>query len=135
MNENRSASDLVRVALAAADAGDAASLEQAMHPNLVVHLAGVSQPIEGREYWLAGVLEMAQAFPDLHTDAQAVVEQGDVVAVRSVLRGTHRGTFNGMPATGRAIQVMSNDFYRIEDGQVLEAWIVTDTGTLFGQLS
>lgn len=135
MTTDRSAADLVRAALVAADAGDVASLEQAMHPDLVVHLAGVPVPIEGREHWLAGVMEMAQAFPDLHTDARAVVEQGDVVAVRSVLRGTHRGMFNGMPATGRAIEVMSNDFYRIESGQVVEAWIVTDTGTLFGQLS
>ncbi|OSY35299.1 hypothetical protein C8E95_2353 [Pseudonocardia autotrophica] len=30
---------------------------------------------------------------------------------------------------------MSNDFYRIEDGRGVEGWIVTDTGTLFAQIT
>lgn len=106
-----------------------------MHPDLVVTLAGVPEPIVGREFWLGGVLEMASAFPDLQTTVVGAVCEGDVVAVRSVLRGTHSGVFNGMAGTGRRIEVMSNDFYRIESGRVVEAWIVTDTGTLFGQIS
>lgn len=126
---------LVRRALAAADAGDRESLEEFMHLDLVVTLAGVSEPIVGREHWLGGVLEMAAAFPDLQTTVVDAVCEGDVVAVRSVLRGTHSGRFNGLAATGRSIEVMSNDFYRIESGRIVEAWIVTDTGTLFGQIS
>ncbi|MCH1882142.1 ester cyclase [Agrococcus sp. ARC_14] len=126
---------LVRDALAAADRGDALACEAAMHPDLVVTMAGVPEAIAGRDAWMGGVLEMSTAFPDLRTSVLDAVASDDRVAVRSVITGTHRGSFTGIEASGRSIEVMSHDFYRIEAGRIVEAWIVTDIGTLFSQIS
>jgi predicted ester cyclase len=54
--------------------------------------------------------------------------------VRNTLRGTHTGEFHGIPATGRSIEVMSNEIYRVEDGVIVEEWIVTDAASLFAQI-
>jgi predicted ester cyclase len=39
------------------------------------------------------------AFPDLEITPEQLLSEGDRVAVRLTLRGTHRGEFMGIPAT------------------------------------
>jgi predicted ester cyclase len=41
----------------------------------------------------------------------------------------------GFPGTGRTIEYVSHEFYRIADGLIAEEWICSDTATLFRQLS
>src|SRR5438045_4045601 len=47
------------------------------------------------------------AFPDLRHEIRETVEQGDTIAVRLFVRGTHTGPLNGpdgtIPATGREV--------------------------------
>jgi predicted ester cyclase len=38
-------------------------------------------------------------------------------------------------ATGRTIDYVSHEFYRVEDGLFLEEWICSDIASLFRQLS
>ena len=57
------------------------------------------------------------------------------VAVRLRFRGTHAGEFLGIGPTGRAVEYVSHEFYRIADGLIAEEWICSDTATLFRQLS
>jgi predicted ester cyclase len=39
------------------------------------------------------------------------------------------------PTTGRTIEYVSHEFYRIADGLIAEEWICSDMATLLGQLS
>jgi predicted ester cyclase len=64
-----------------------------------------------------------------------VLAAHDKVALRLRLRGTHSGEFMGFPATGRTIEYVSHEFYRIADGLIAEEWICSDMATLFRQLS
>jgi predicted ester cyclase len=50
-------------------------------------------------------------------------------------RGTHTGEFLGFAATGRTVEYVSHEFYRIADGLIAEEWICSDMATLLGQLS
>ena len=65
-------------------------------------------------------------------DKSLLVAAGDQVALRLTFRGTHQGEFLGMPATGRTIEYISHEFYRIADGLFAEEWICSDTATLQG---
>jgi predicted ester cyclase len=56
------------------------------------------------------------------------------VALRLTFRGTHQGEFLGLPATGRTIEYVSHEFYRIADGLIAEEWICSDMATLYRQL-
>ena len=80
---------------------------------------------------LAGLLS---AFPDLRVTVQQSIVDGDRVAVRMTMTGTHSGDFAGLPASGNQIDVPSCDVLRIEDGQVAEFWPLCDTARLFSQL-
>ena len=45
------------------------------------------------------------------------------------------GEFLGFPATGRSVEYVSHEFYRIADGLIAEEWICSDMAALFRQLS
>jgi steroid delta-isomerase-like uncharacterized protein len=51
---------------------------------------------------------------------EEMVAEGDAVAVRYTMRGTHRGDFAGVPPTGKAVVAQSMAFYRLADGQIGE---------------
>jgi predicted ester cyclase len=72
---------------------------------------------------------------DLHVRIDDVVAAGDEVAVRLTFRGTHQGDYLGLPATGRAIEYVSHEFYRIAGGLIAEEWICSDMATLHAQLT
>jgi predicted ester cyclase len=63
------------------------------------------------------------------------VTNPDSTSLRLTFRGTHQGEFLGIPATGRTIEYISHEFYRIADGVFAEEWICSDMATLHGQLT
>lgn len=78
---------------------------------------------------------MRHAFPGLQAHIEDIVAARDKVAVRVRFRGTHTGEFLGFAATGRTVEYVSHEFYRIADGLIAEEWICSDMATLFRQLS
>jgi predicted ester cyclase len=58
----------------------------------------------------------------------------DRVAARFVERGTHRGTFFGIPATGTRVRFTEMGILRIADGKIVETWFDLDMLGLMGQL-
>jgi len=126
---------LVRASFEAFDADDTEQLLRVCSPDLVMHFAEAPEPLRGRETWLQGFELMKRAFPDLEAQVDDLVASGDRVAVRVSFRGTHSGDFQGMPASGRSIHYVSHEFYRVEDGVIVEEWICSDMASLFRQLS
>jgi steroid delta-isomerase-like uncharacterized protein len=127
--------ELVRAGFRAFNAGDADRCTALAAPDLIMNLAELPQPRHGREAWRQGFEMMRRAFPDLQAHIEDSVAAQDKVAVRVRFRGTHSGEFLGIPATGRAIEYVSHEFYRIADGLIAEEWICSDTATLLRQLS
>jgi steroid delta-isomerase-like uncharacterized protein len=67
--------------------------------------------------------EAVAAFSDLHVTIEDLLAEGDEVAVRWTLRGTHDGELRGgIPATGRRVEVSGITISRIEKGKVVESW-------------
>jgi predicted ester cyclase len=74
----------------------------------------------------AGLRDDEARLPDLQAHIEDIIAAGDKVAVRLRFRGTHSGEFLGIPATGRAIEYISHEFYRVADGLIAEEWICSD---------
>lgn len=125
---------LVRESFEAFNAGDTDGLLAAMAPDFVMHLAEFPEPL-GRDVWREGFEMMRRAFPDLEASVEDVIAAEDRVAVRISFRGTHRGEFQGISATGREVHYVSHEIYRIEDGLFAEEWVCSDNTTLFRQLT
>ncbi len=99
----------------------------------VDHAASAGQPSG-----LAGVAFLMTAwraaFPDLAIAIEELVAEGETVAVRSTVCGTHRGTFLGVPPTGRRVAVMTMELYRLAGSRIVERWAVLDAPGLLRQL-
>lgn len=105
-------------------------------PDYVGHISLVpGGAIRGREalkqlfvgYWAAFDVH-ATYQPDL------LIAEGDFVAHRETVRVKHKGTFQGIPPTGKEATVTSTDIYRIVDGKIVEQWTESDMIGLMQQL-
>ena len=74
------------------------------------------------------------AFPDLHFEIEELVAEGDVVAGRLTMSGTHEGPLMGTPPTGRSVRQEHMHFVRFEDGKAVEHWGVRDDLVMMQQL-
>lgn len=68
------------------------------------------------------VLASRQAFPDLAITVLDKVAETDQVATRWQARGNHRGTFAGVPATGRPVTITAIHIHRVAGGRLTEHW-------------
>jgi steroid delta-isomerase-like uncharacterized protein len=126
---------LVRESVDALNAGDTERLLTVVAPDIVIHYDEMPEALHGRETWQHGFELMKRAFPDLHAEVDDLVAADEKVALRLTLGGTHRGEFQGIPATRRTIRYVSHEFYRVADGRVAEQWICSGMASLFRQLS
>ena len=51
-----------------------------------------------------------------------------------VARGTHLGSWLGIPATGKFISIQMFVVHRIADGRIVEDWVLVDSLGVFQQL-
>jgi predicted ester cyclase len=77
---------------------------------------------------------LVTAVPDTRIDAEDLLVDGDRVAIRFVLTGTHRGELFGVAGTGRALRVEGITVLRFVDGLVVERWNRLDDVALLTQL-
>jgi len=78
--------------------------------------------------------EFVAAFPDFQLTVEDMIAEGDKVASRLTLRATHRGEFQGVPATGKQVTQTGIDIVRIAGGKVVERWSEFDNLGLLQQL-
>ena len=74
------------------------------------------------------------AFPDFTHEIIEQIGEGDIVVERIRYFATHKGTFMGVPATGKTITFTGMDWVKFEGGQVVERWGVADEAELHRQL-
>ena len=114
------------------DKGNWGITEELVSPNFVMHMPG--SPPMNRE-GVTQVLKMFYgAFPDLHHIFEDFVAEGDKVALRFTLNGTHKGDFQGIPPTGKTVKISASVVDRIVDGKIVEHWSLLDTMGMMQQL-
>lgn len=91
-----------------------------------------SSGIEGTQKFLGSVFA---AFPDVQFTAEDMIAQSDRVVVRFSIRGTHKGEYAGIPATGRQVHWSGINIGRFENGKIVELWGESDQLGLMQQLS
>lgn len=74
------------------------------------------------------------AFPDFTATVEDVVTEGDLVAMRVTLSGTHDGEFMGIEPTNNSFEIQNMVITRIEDGKIAERWVQPDTFGMLQQL-
>ena len=109
-----------------------ALLDELLAPNFVAH--DLSSSEGGAKTLKDFRRQVATAFPDQRMEILDILEDEDRVASRQVLTCTHQGTFMGVPATGRRIEIELMEIVRIRSGRIAERWVVFDRGGLINRL-
>lgn len=124
---------LIRRYYDALNGRDAEALGPLFAPDFVDHAGGGESNLEafGR-----GLDQSLTAFPDQEATVDELVVDGNEVWVRWTFTGTQRGPLDeGVPATGRAVEVTNVDIFRVsEAGRIAEHWAVYDNLGLLLQL-
>jgi steroid delta-isomerase-like uncharacterized protein len=89
-------------------------------PDAIFYVPGRSEPMRGPAGYLAIIGMMRGGFNDIQWTLEEMISEGDKVAARFTMRGTHRGTFFGVPPTGKLLEVQAINFYRLSGGQFVE---------------
>ena len=74
------------------------------------------------------------ALPDVTLKIEDRILSADKVVARCTYSGTHRGTFRGVPPTGKPISFGTIDIWRVVDGKFAEHWDQIDSASLQKQL-
>jgi len=73
---------------------------------------------------------LRNSFSDLHLQVHenvGVLVENDLIALRTIITGTHTGDYAGVPATGRQFQTSASHFFRVRNDRLVEHWQVLDT--------
>ncbi len=101
--------------------------------NFVHHFKDPRLPAGREAMKLLGQMVVA-AFPDVHATVEDLLADGDKVIERTTATGTHRGEFNGVPATGKSVVWTEIHIYRLADGKIAELWSEIDFLAIMMQL-
>ncbi|MBO0777376.1 MAG: ester cyclase [Ktedonobacteraceae bacterium] len=71
-----------------------------------------------REYFA----QVRTGFPDIQVSIDTLLAEGEMVAVRTTWRGTHRGTYEGVAATGKPVERTLIQIFRLQNGKLVEEW-------------
>lgn len=129
MNENLS--QLLR-SLEAWNRHDLAAYRAVYAPEAVIH--GLAPAPLGVAETLAVYSSFFAAFPELRLTVEETVDDGERIAVRFTIAGTHRGAFQGIAPTGRPIVVQGITTLHFRDGRIVERWNQLDQLGMLHQL-
>ncbi|MFN6537863.1 MAG: ester cyclase [Nostoc sp. EkiNYC01] len=106
---------------------------QLLAPNFVAHLAGMSEPLDGEQFKQFG-MSFYLAFSEGQHIFDEVLFAGDKVVTCGKFTATHLGEFQGLPPTGKRIELSIMHIDRVQDGKIVEHWGQGDALGLMKQL-
>ena len=75
-----------------------------------------------------------KAFPDITITFEDIIIEGNKVACRYILSGTHKGEFADLRPTDKQFVVKGMTIFSFRDAKVIEHWNVVDMKSLMEQL-
>ena len=100
------------------------AIKEIFSPDYVFHRT------DGRDFSLEKTMEIITkqneqlkvAFPDMAFINDDTIVKGDKAVLRYTFRGTLEGEVEGIPATGKVVEVTGIEIVRIENGKIAESW-------------
>ena len=115
------------------EGNDMQAVTDILDPSFINHTAmpGMSPGPDG----IVQTIDMfRKAFHHLRVEIYEQVAEGDLVVTRKSFFATHGGTFMGIEATGRPVQINTIDIVRLRDGKYVEHWGARDMLAVLQQL-
>jgi steroid delta-isomerase-like uncharacterized protein len=116
----------------AVDAGNLALIDTLFAPHYTFYPAGSSEPID-RQTFKAFLHAFRTAFGFYHTIEDQVADDNKVVT-RWTVHGTHQGTFQDLPATGKQVTYMGITIFHFAADTIEAGWSSFDELGMLRQL-
>jgi predicted ester cyclase len=110
-----------------------AVIDKTCADNMVFH-SGVGKETRGLNELKQYMSMLCDAIPDCHITIDDMVVEGDKVAYRYTLTGTHKGVFMGIPATNKKVAIWILAFDHFVGAKMVEGWSRFDTLGFMQQL-
>jgi steroid delta-isomerase-like uncharacterized protein len=78
--------------------------------------------------------EMTTGFPDAKFNVDKTFAVGDFVITEGTMTGTHKGSFFGIPATKKTVNLKSVDVHQFKDGKMVKGWSYSNGAEFMQQL-
>lgn len=124
--------DLVRRYLNAFNDRDHETLAELLAEDVVEH--GIHDELHGVDEIVDFLGAHFETFPDYSGTTDAMVAEGDTVAVRYRVSGTHTDKYRDVGPTGHTVEWTGMAMYRIENGRIAEVWLEENRLGLLEQL-
>jgi steroid delta-isomerase-like uncharacterized protein len=109
---------------AALDAQDVDAVAALLAPDYRLHFDG--NPEMNRQAGIGFFGAFLAAFPDIAHQVQDQIAEGDRVATRIVVHGTHKAELMGIPVTGNEMSITATNTFRVDRGKIAEQWVNSD---------
>jgi steroid delta-isomerase-like uncharacterized protein len=109
-------------------------IDEIMAPNFAFRIPTLADPVRGRDGIKQFVTGLRTGFPDIQFTVKHQIVEGNKVAARYSMTGTHKGEFLGVPATGNSVKDIGNDLFHLAGGQIVGIWVSEDAVGLMQQL-
>lgn len=95
-------------------------------PEYVIHDREIADEMRGPGLYKTLASMTREGFPDMEFTIDDAVEEGNRVALRWMMTGTHEGPMGDMEPTGKRVEMPAVEINRFEDGQLVETWTQSD---------
>lgn len=117
------------------EGGSLAAFRELVADDVINHSAppGTSTGADGMSHFLMDILR--KGFPDIKVEIFDQIAEGDKVATRKALHGTHTGIFMGAPPTDKKVTILVTDIIRLRDGKYAEHWGMSNIPQVLAEIS
>ena len=95
---------------------------------------GTSMKINGLEEYKQVYGMFLSAFHDTHFTIEGIIAEGDKVMTWASMSGVQKGELEGIPPTGKTINISIFTVFRLVNGKIAEEWEIYDDLGMLQQL-
>lgn len=99
--------------------------DEVVAPDSIDHDPAPGQ-VAGPKGYRAFFSELRSAFPDMEAEPVELLADEDAIAFAYTLTGTHKGSFMGLPATGKTVKIRGMQISKFRNGKMVERWGSSD---------
>lgn len=113
---------------------DPAVADSLVHEDYLIHDRDLADELRGPELYRALASGTREIFPDASFAIEDLLADGNCVAVRWTMTGTHEGSMAGEEPTGDRVELAGIEINRFTDAALVETWIQSDELGLMEQV-
>jgi steroid delta-isomerase-like uncharacterized protein len=113
--------------------GDFSKMNDVFNEDMTFHFPGVPTPMDVVTFQ-GPAQGIYTGFPDFTHTIEDFIVEGNKVACRLNITGTHAGDFQGIPASNKSVAISAITIFKVDNNKLSEHWVSVDMLGLMAQI-